>query len=160
MLRQLTCGSVRSCAHSMMLTAPSQPTHFISLTGGRRAIAGTTTTSLGTCQSASAPSQEDGELRLERFRRIADLGAGDAGVVTLVELLPPKGADAAAGMGAASGRHLFALKSMDKKAMEERNKVRTCVGQLSWGVWSSELCGQLVVLLMGGRGNAACVGAW
>ncbi|KAI7840688.1 hypothetical protein COHA_005610 [Chlorella ohadii] len=67
--------------------------------------------------------KEDGELRLERFRRIADLGAGDAGVVTLVELLPPEGADAAVGMGGASARHLFALKSMDKRAMEERNKV-------------------------------------
>jgi PAS domain S-box-containing protein len=66
--------------------------------------------------------KEDGELRLERFRRIADLGAGDAGVVTLVELQPLDGMDAV-GAGGAIGRHLFALKSMDKKAMEERNKV-------------------------------------
>ena len=72
---------------------------------------------------SSVTLQADGELRLERFRRIADLGAGDAGVVTLVELRPPEAAGAA-GMTASGGRFLFALKSMDKKAMEERNKVR------------------------------------
>lgn len=52
--------------------------------------------------------------------------------MTLVELLPPDGMDAV-GLGGASGRHLFALKSMDKRAMEERNKVRcACCGVLSW----------------------------
>lgn len=43
-----------------------------------------------------------------------------------MELLPPAGADGAAALelGGGSGRHLFALKSMEKKAMEERNKAR------------------------------------
>lgn len=53
---------------------------------------------------------------MRHFRTLNEIGAGDAGTVYLAELL--------GACGGAAGGHLFALKSLCKKAMEERNKVR------------------------------------
>jgi hypothetical protein len=56
------------------------------------------------------PSQErDGKLRLSHFRRVKQLGAGDVGLVDLVQLQ-------------GSGLR-FAMKTLDKWEMAERNKV-------------------------------------
>ncbi|PSC75784.1 phototropin [Micractinium conductrix] len=57
----------------------------------------------------------EGHLDMAHFRELRELGAGDAGVVHLVELLGPGGKP--------GGGHLFALKSLEKQTMEERNKV-------------------------------------
>jgi PAS domain S-box-containing protein len=56
-----------------------------------------------------AAEQRDGRLRLSHFRRIKQLGAGDVGLVDLVAL---QGTDVR-----------FAMKTLDKWEMQERNKV-------------------------------------
>lgn len=53
--------------------------------------------------------QRDGQLRLNHFRRVKQLGAGDVGLVDLVQL---QGTDLK-----------FAMKTLDKWEMQERNKV-------------------------------------
>ncbi|GAB4820055.1 hypothetical protein N2152v2_007101 [Parachlorella kessleri] len=53
--------------------------------------------------------QQEGKLRLRNFSRVHQLGSGDVGLVDLVQLQ---------GSG-----HRFALKSLEKKEMLERNKV-------------------------------------
>nr|AML79622.1 putative LOV domain-containing protein [Leptosira obovata] len=53
--------------------------------------------------------KRDGRLTLSQFRRLKQLGAGDVGIVDLVELQ--------------SGEGKFALKTLDKGEMVERNKV-------------------------------------
>lgn len=54
--------------------------------------------------------QRDGQLRLHHFRRVKQLGAGDVGLVDLVQL---QGTDLK-----------FAMKTLDKWEMQERNKVQ------------------------------------
>lgn len=54
--------------------------------------------------------QRDGQLRLNHFRRVKQLGAGDVGLVDLVQL---QGTDLK-----------FAMKTLDKWEMQERNKVQ------------------------------------
>lgn len=56
---------------------------------------------------------------MSHFRMLQELGSGDAGIVHLVELVGGPGSARPGG-----GGHLFALKSLDKGATEERNKVR------------------------------------
>ena len=51
----------------------------------------------------------DGKLRLRHFSRVKQLGSGDVGMVDLVQLV---GSD-----------QRFALKSLEKREMLERNKV-------------------------------------
>jgi len=53
--------------------------------------------------------ERDGKLRLAHFRRVKQLGAGDVGLVDLVQL---QGTDLK-----------FAMKTLDKWEMQERNKV-------------------------------------
>lgn len=53
--------------------------------------------------------QREGQLRLNHFRRVKQLGAGDVGLVDLVQL---QGTDMK-----------FAMKTLDKWEMQERNKV-------------------------------------
>ncbi|KAL4857414.1 Phototropin-1B [Chlorella vulgaris] len=52
---------------------------------------------------------KDGKLRLRNFARVKQLGSGDVGMVDLVQLV--------------GGTQRFALKSLDKREMLERNKV-------------------------------------
>lgn len=54
--------------------------------------------------------QREGQLRLNNFRRVKQLGAGDVGLVDLVQL---QGTDLK-----------FAMKTLDKWEMQERNKVQ------------------------------------
>lgn len=54
--------------------------------------------------------QKDGRLKLMHFRRVKQLGAGDVGLVDLVQL---QGTE-----------HKFAMKTLDKWEMQERNKVQ------------------------------------
>nr|AML78956.1 putative LOV domain-containing protein [Chlamydomonas noctigama] len=54
--------------------------------------------------------QQDGKLKLIHFRRVKQLGAGDVGLVDLVQL---QGTD-----------FKFAMKTLDKHEMHERNKVQ------------------------------------
>eukprot|EP00775_Hariotina_reticulata_P006771 gene6771-6988_t len=54
--------------------------------------------------------QQEGPLRLSNFRRVKQLGAGDVGLVDLVQL---QGTDLK-----------FAMKTLDKWEMQERNKVQ------------------------------------
>ncbi len=61
-------------------------------------------------QAISAVVQRDGRLRLSHFRRVKQLGAGDVGLVDLVQL---QGTE-----------HKFAMKTLDKWEMQERNKVQ------------------------------------
>lgn len=53
--------------------------------------------------------KRDGKLRLRHFARVHQLGSGDVGLVDLVQLV--------------GTNHRFALKSLEKKEMLERNKV-------------------------------------
>nr|AML76899.1 putative LOV domain-containing protein [Ettlia oleoabundans] len=53
--------------------------------------------------------QRDGKLRLRHFARVKQLGSGDVGMVDLVQLV--------------GSHHRFALKSLEKREMLERNKV-------------------------------------
>jgi PAS domain S-box-containing protein len=88
--------------------------------------------------AAAAAACPGGALTLGCFRRVRQLGTGDVGLVDLVELAPPAGAAPAAGAadGCNSGesaattharpappRPRFALKTLDKAEMLERNKV-------------------------------------
>jgi hypothetical protein len=54
--------------------------------------------------------QRDGKLKLMHFRRVKQLGAGDVGLVDLVQL---QGTE-----------YKFAMKTLDKYEMQERNKVQ------------------------------------
>nr|AML77443.1 putative LOV domain-containing protein [Volvox globator] len=60
-------------------------------------------------QALLALQQRDGKLKLMHFRRVKQLGAGDVGLVDLVQL---QGTD-----------FKFAMKTLDKYEMQERNKV-------------------------------------
>ncbi|KXZ43471.1 hypothetical protein GPECTOR_89g491 [Gonium pectorale] len=60
-------------------------------------------------QALLALQQKDGKLKLMHFRRVKQLGAGDVGLVDLVQL---QGSD-----------FKFAMKTLDKFEMQERNKV-------------------------------------
>ncbi|GLI69548.1 hypothetical protein VaNZ11_014099 [Volvox africanus] len=60
-------------------------------------------------QALMALQQRDGKLKLMHFRRVKQLGAGDVGLVDLVQL---QGTD-----------FKFAMKTLDKFEMQERNKV-------------------------------------
>ncbi|KAG2497547.1 hypothetical protein HYH03_004294 [Edaphochlamys debaryana] len=60
-------------------------------------------------QALLALQDRDGKLKLMHFRRVKQLGAGDVGLVDLVQL---QGSD-----------HKFAMKTLDKFEMQERNKV-------------------------------------
>jgi hypothetical protein len=62
----------------------------------------------------SHPQERDGKLRLSHFRRVKQLGAGDVGLVDLVQM---QGTDLK-----------FAMKTLDKWEMQERNKVRGLFG--------------------------------
>ncbi|KAL4447890.1 hypothetical protein ABPG75_005109 [Micractinium tetrahymenae] len=62
--------------------------------------------------------QAEGGLQMSHFRTLHELGSGDAGTVHLVELIGGPWGGRPGG-----GGHLFALKSLDKGVMEERNKV-------------------------------------
>lgn len=53
---------------------------------------------------------EEGGLKLTHFQRIKQLGSGDVGMVDLVRLRDTE--------------HVFAMKTLDKREMVERNKVR------------------------------------
>jgi hypothetical protein len=57
---------------------------------------------------------KDGKLRLRNFARVKQLGSGDVGMVDLVQLV--------------GGTQRFALKSLDKREMLERNKVGRGLG--------------------------------
>lgn len=61
--------------------------------------------------------QRDGKLKLMHFRRIKQLGAGDVGLVDLVQL---QGTD-----------YKFAMKTLDKYEMQERNKVARVLTECS-----------------------------
>ena len=54
-------------------------------------------------------ASEDGGLKLTHFQRIKQLGSGDVGMVDLVRLRDTE--------------HVFAMKTLDKREMVERNKV-------------------------------------
>lgn len=56
----------------------------------------------------------DGKLRLRHFSRVRQLGSGDVGMVDLVQLV--------------GGEQRYALKSLEKREMLERNKVRLGAG--------------------------------
>eukprot|EP00887_Chlorella_sp_A99_P007263 scaffold2.g7263.t1 len=60
----------------------------------------------------------EGKLRLRHFTRLRQLGSGDVGMVDLVVLGPPGGR----GGGGAEAPPRFALKSLNKREMLERNK--------------------------------------
>uniref|UniRef100_A0A126WX34 non-specific serine/threonine protein kinase n=1 Tax=Cylindrocapsa geminella TaxID=52679 RepID=A0A126WX34_9CHLO len=60
-------------------------------------------------QALFTSQQKDGRLKLMHFRRVKQLGAGDVGLVDLVQL---QGTE-----------HKFAMKTLDKWEMQERNKV-------------------------------------
>uniref|UniRef100_A0A126X3J4 non-specific serine/threonine protein kinase n=2 Tax=Chlamydomonadaceae TaxID=3051 RepID=A0A126X3J4_9CHLO len=60
-------------------------------------------------QALMQQQQKDGKLKLMHFRRVKQLGAGDVGLVDLVQL---QGSD-----------FKFAMKTLDKFEMQERNKV-------------------------------------
>lgn len=55
-------------------------------------------------------ASEEGGLKLTHFQRIKQLGSGDVGMVDLVKLRDTD--------------HVFAMKTLDKREMVERNKVR------------------------------------
>jgi serine/threonine protein kinase len=57
----------------------------------------------------AAAVAKDGRLRLRHFARVRQLGSGDVGMVDLVQL--------------AGCTHRYALKSLEKREMLERNKV-------------------------------------
>lgn len=61
-------------------------------------------------QALMATEQKDGKLKLMHFRRVKQLGAGDVGLVDLVVL---QGTE-----------FKFAMKTLDKYEMQERNKVQ------------------------------------
>uniref|UniRef100_A0A126WXD7 non-specific serine/threonine protein kinase n=1 Tax=Brachiomonas submarina TaxID=327064 RepID=A0A126WXD7_9CHLO len=61
-------------------------------------------------QALMGIQQRDGRLKLMHFRRVKQLGAGDVGLVDLVQL---QGTD-----------FKFAMKTLDKYEMQERNKVQ------------------------------------
>uniref|UniRef100_A0A126WYN5 non-specific serine/threonine protein kinase n=1 Tax=Heterochlamydomonas inaequalis TaxID=179866 RepID=A0A126WYN5_9CHLO len=61
-------------------------------------------------QALLALQERDGKLKLMHFRRIKQLGAGDVGLVDLVQL---QGTE-----------YKFAMKTLDKYEMQERNKVQ------------------------------------
>jgi len=61
-------------------------------------------------QALMGVQQRDGKLKLMHFRRVKQLGAGDVGLVDLVQL---QGTD-----------FKFAMKTLDKYEMQERNKVQ------------------------------------
>eukprot|EP00798_Chlamydomonas_sp_ICE-L_P013927 gene13927-19857_t len=61
--------------------------------------------------------QQDGKLKLLHFRRVKQLGAGDVGTVDLVQL---KGTDLR-----------FAMKTLDKYEMQERNKVQRVMTEIT-----------------------------
>ena len=61
-------------------------------------------------QALLGMQQRDGKLKLMHFRRVKQLGAGDVGLVDLVQL---QGTD-----------FKFAMKTLDKYEMQERNKVQ------------------------------------
>ena len=59
---------------------------------------------------------EHGELKVTHFKRQKQLGSGDVGLVDLVSLL--------------GTNHTFAMKSLDKREMIERNKVSPCARRI------------------------------
>ena len=87
-----------------------------------------------------AAAARDGKLRLRHFQRVRQLGSGDVGMVDLVQLAAPAAASQqqqqqqpggratpgeapAAAPAPAAGPFRFALKSLEKREMLERNKV-------------------------------------
>ncbi|KAK9802821.1 hypothetical protein WJX73_002029 [Symbiochloris irregularis] len=62
-----------------------------------------------------AAEKKDGKLALSQMRRIRQLGSGDVGLVDLVELL--------------DGGHRFAMKTLEKSEMLERNKVQRVLAE-------------------------------
>ena len=58
-----------------------------------------------------ATQAEHGVLKVSHFKRQKQLGSGDVGLVDLVSLI--------------GTNHEFAMKTLDKQEMIERNKVRT-----------------------------------
>lgn len=56
-------------------------------------------------------------MKLSHFRRVKQLGSGDVGMVDLVQLQ---------GSG-----HKFAIKTLDKREMQERNKVQRVMTEIS-----------------------------
>jgi hypothetical protein len=63
--------------------------------------------------------EQDGKLKLMHFRRVKQLGAGDVGLVDLVQL---QGTD-----------FKFAMKTLDKHEMQERNKVQRVLTEAQVG---------------------------
>ncbi len=57
-----------------------------------------------------ATEAEHGTLKVVHFKRLKQVGSGDVGLVDLVSLI--------------GTNHEFAMKSLDKQEMIERNKVR------------------------------------
>ena len=82
-----------------------------------------------------AAAARDGKLRLRHFQRVRQLGSGDVGMVDLVQLAPPvpqppqanpgeaAAPAAAAAPTAPAAPFRFALKSLEKREMLDRNKV-------------------------------------
>ena len=96
------------------------------------------------------PQERDGRLRLAHFRRVKQLGAGDVGLVDLVTM---------------QGSGLkFAMKTLDKWEMAERNKVSFFRGRVLrvacvvCFVWALDKWGMAERNKVGG--GAVCVGYW
>lgn len=62
--------------------------------------------------------ERDGKISAQNFSAVKNLGQGDVGTVRLVEMKGTKG-----GKGK-DGRCVFAVKTLNKTEMIERNKVR------------------------------------
>lgn len=67
----------------------------------------------------------DGKLRLRHFQRVRQLGSGDVGMVDLVQVSPRAVSllESIGTLKAGDETPLFALKSLEKREMLERNKV-------------------------------------
>mmetsp|Transcript_42514 Transcript_42514/g.127483 ORF Transcript_42514/g.127483 Transcript_42514/m.127483 type:complete len:506 (+) Transcript_42514:337-1854(+) len=61
-------------------------------------------------KALAAMEAAEGKLKLPHFRRVKQLGAGDVGLVDLVQLQ--------------GSEHKFAIKTLEKREMHERNKVQ------------------------------------
>jgi hypothetical protein len=79
---------------------------------------------------------KDGKLRLRHFARVKQLGSGDVGMVDLVQLV--------------GSTHRFALKSLEKREMLERNKASRPLGLVV------QLSRRLAVAAPGRRVAAGC----
>lgn len=77
--------------------------------------------------------EQDGKLKLMHFRRVKQLGAGDVGLVDLVQL---QGTE-----------FKFAMKTLDKHEMQERNKVQRVLTEAQ----VSDPCSARITVQLGRR---------